>query len=218
MSDLNIYQRMHAIMNDVSYVQKENKKVNNQYTFVSGDAVTAKVRPAMIEHGVLAIPSFFDISVDGNRTNCSMSMTFVNIDKPDDRIVIPCAGFGQGIDPQDKGAGKAMTYAFKYALLKIFELETGDDVEKDNVDHKPAPKPAKAPKAEAAKDETPEGVTERLIQAIKKQPTVAKLKEWENLQIVKDARDKLFMDDNILCRKVDDAFNNRHTELTEFKA
>jgi hypothetical protein len=137
MSDLNICQRLQAIMKDVSYVQKEDKKVNNQYKFVSHDAVTAKIRPALLEHGVIVIPSFFDISVDGNRTNCSMSLTFVNVDKPVDRIEIPCAGFGQGIDPQDKGAGKAMSYAYKYALLKVFALETGDDPEKDNIDYAP---------------------------------------------------------------------------------
>ncbi len=134
-NDFNIYERMHKIMKDVSYVQKEDKKVNNQYKFVAHDAVTAKIRPALLEHGVMAIPSYFDISVDGNRTNCSISMTFVNVDCPTDFFTIPCAGFGQGIDPQDKGAGKAMSYAYKYALLKVFALETGDDPEKDNIDH-----------------------------------------------------------------------------------
>lgn len=148
--ELNIHQRIHAIMKDVSYVQKGNKKVNNHYKFVSHDAVTSKVRPALLKHGVLAVPSYFDISVHGNRTNCSMSMKFVNIDKPEDYIDIPCAGFGQGIDPQDKGAGKAMSYAYKYALLKIFALETGDDPEKDNINHKPEPKPP-TPAQEARK-------------------------------------------------------------------
>ena len=131
----NIYQKLNAIMRDVSYIQKESKKVNNQYTFVSHDAVTAKIRPALLEHGVIAIPDFFDISQDGNKTYCKMKMTFVNMDKPDDRLVIDCAGFGQGIDPQDKGAGKAMSYAYKYALLKVFALETGDDPEQDSIDH-----------------------------------------------------------------------------------
>ncbi len=132
MTEKNIHQRIHAIMEEVSYVQKEEKKVNNQYKFVSHDAVTCAVRPAMLKHGVVAVPSYFDISADGNRTNCSMSMTLINIDKPDDLLIIPCAGFGQGIDPQDKGAGKAMSYAYKYALLKIFALETGDDPERQS--------------------------------------------------------------------------------------
>lgn len=137
MSKLNIYQKINAIMEDVSYVQKEDKKVNNQYKFVSHDAVTSKIRPAFQKHGVIAIPDFFDITQDGNRTACKMKMTFINMDSPDDKLIIDCAGFGQGIDPQDKGPGKAMSYAYKYALLKMFALETGDDPEKDNIDYMP---------------------------------------------------------------------------------
>jgi len=35
-------------------------------------------------------------------------------------------GYGHGVDPQDKGAGKATTYALKYALLYSFLVPTGD--------------------------------------------------------------------------------------------
>jgi len=54
--ELNIYQRLHAVMGDVSYVQKEEKMVNNQYRFVSHDGVTAAVRPALLKHGVIYYP------------------------------------------------------------------------------------------------------------------------------------------------------------------
>lgn len=67
-------------------------------------------------------------------------------------------GFGQGVDPQDKGAGKATTYALKYALLYIFMIPTGhiDDSDNHHSDDiktppppapvPPAPKPPKPPK------------------------------------------------------------------------
>jgi hypothetical protein len=35
------------------------------------------------------------------------------------------AGYGQGVDTQDKGAGKATTYALKYTLLYTFLVPTG---------------------------------------------------------------------------------------------
>jgi len=47
--------------------------------------------------------------------------------------------FGYGIDPQDKGPGKAMSYGVKYGLLKALGLETGDDPERDSIEHKPSP-------------------------------------------------------------------------------
>ena len=50
---------------------------------------------------------------------------FVNIDKPDEYIDITT--YGDGVDTQDKAPGKAMTYGDKYALLKAYKIQTGDD-------------------------------------------------------------------------------------------
>jgi len=136
MEEMNIYKRMHSVMKAVGYVQKEEKKVNGQYTFVSHDAVTAKIRPALIENGIITVPRVVRWAQDGNRTEANVEVDFVNIDKPEEKITVPMFGFG--IDPQDKGPGKAISYAVKYALLKAFSLETGDDPEKDAIDHKPA--------------------------------------------------------------------------------
>lgn len=138
----NIYQRLSAVMNAVSYVQKEDKKVNNQYTFVSHDAVTAKVRPHLIENGIVMITDVKEVKQDGNRTEAIVTLRFVNIDKPEDQVGITC--FGYGIDPQDKGPGKAVSYAVKYGILKTLCLETGDDPERASIDHQPTAKPTPA--------------------------------------------------------------------------
>ena len=47
---------------------------------------------------------------------------------------------GDGSDPDDKGVYKAIAGAQKYALMKTFLVETGDDPERD--DAGPPPKPA----------------------------------------------------------------------------
>ena len=49
----------------------------------------------------------------------------VNIDKPSEFEII--ASSGTGVDPQDKGVGKAMTYSLKYALMRAFLIPTGED-------------------------------------------------------------------------------------------
>jgi hypothetical protein len=135
MESKNIYQRMAEVMKAVGYVQKETKRVNNQYTFVSHDAVTAKLRPALIEAGIFPVVTVKEHSQDGNRTEVTILVRFVNVDKSDEFIEVE--SFGYGIDPQDKGPGKAVSYAFKYALLKTFCLETGDDPERDDIPHVP---------------------------------------------------------------------------------
>ncbi len=131
---LNIYQRINAVMKEVTYVQKSDKKVNNQYSFVSHDSVTAALHEPMARHGIVMVPAVAELIQDGNRTCVKMEIAFVNIDDPMDRIYI--FHYGYGIDTQDKGIGKAVSYAVKYALLKMFCLETGDDVEKDSVEYK----------------------------------------------------------------------------------
>lgn len=51
-------------------------------------------------------------------------------------------GYGQGVDPQDKSAGKATTYALKYALLYTFLTPTGsiDDADKTHSEEHDIPK------------------------------------------------------------------------------
>lgn len=56
---------------------------------------------------------------------------------------IEVMGYGHGVDPQDKSAGKATTYALKNALLYTFLVPTGaiDDTDTDHSnDHEPPPK------------------------------------------------------------------------------
>ena len=133
-TDLNIYQRVHAMMKEVDYVQKIDKG-GVPYSFVSHDAVTSKVRRAAINHRVLIVPTLSEYEVIGNRVQVVGSVAFVNIDDPKDRLTTNQLGFG--VDKQDKGPGKAMSYLVKYAMLKVLGLETGDDPENDSIDHDP---------------------------------------------------------------------------------
>lgn len=58
-----------------------------------------------------------------------MKVTFLNIDDPSDRIEFHVPA--QALDPQELGAGKAQSYAKKYALLQTFLLPTHLDPEQD---------------------------------------------------------------------------------------
>ena len=124
----NVHQRLAAAMAEVKYIQNEQKE-GMRYRVVSHDKVTAKVRPALLAAGVVYYPVRCDYVQNGNRTECSVTVRFVNIDEPSDFFDVPTLGFG--VDGQDKGPGKAMSYAVKYALLKALGLETGEDPDED---------------------------------------------------------------------------------------
>jgi len=127
--ELNIHQRMNLMMKCVKYVKKREKKAGMQYSFVAHDDVTALLHEPFAECGIMPLMDVLSYTIDGNRHTVQISVSFVNIDKPEDKIVL--TGWGYGLDTQDKGYGKAVTYALKYLYLKTFVLESGDEDEID---------------------------------------------------------------------------------------
>ncbi len=136
---LNIYQRINEVMKEVDYIQKGEKKCAGQFRYVSHDQVSATLHGPMTKHGIACIPSIVEMKQEGNRTEVKLEVAFINIDNPQDRFSV--IYYGQGIDPSDKGIGKAVSYAFKYSLLKVFTLETGDDPDQDQTSVYEPPKP-----------------------------------------------------------------------------
>ncbi len=125
----NIQQRMLGVMADVEYVKKSDKMVNGQYKAVLHDDVSGKLHPYLVKHGIYALPTTLEFVQEGNRTAEKVRVTFQNVDCPTDCVHVDMWGYG--VDGSDKGPGKACSYAYKYALLKAFMLETGDDPDKD---------------------------------------------------------------------------------------
>lgn len=136
---LNIYQRLNAIKKDVAYIKKDKEVTGaGSYMAVTHDAVTAATRAKFVEHGVLVMP--FELSsavVDsgmvtgkGNpiiRFEARYRVSFMNIDEPADSASIELAA--HALDQGDKAPGKALSYATKYAVLKVLQMETGDEEE-----------------------------------------------------------------------------------------
>lgn len=139
---LNLFQRINEVRKEISYVQKD-KSVSTgsggSYKAVTHDQVTAMVRTHMVKHGIVSYPVLVESQsmpkeVDANmqtakqfRYEATYDFNFVNMDDPNDKIVIRIQA--HAMDNADKAPGKAISYAKKYALLKLFEIETGEDEE-----------------------------------------------------------------------------------------
>ena len=142
---MNIFQKMSAVTNELQTVAKNlvvSTGKNNSYKAVSERDIIDAVKPLEIKHGIYSYPydreiiesqtleseSEYQGKVTKKTTFFSRIKTtyrFVNVDKPDEYIDM--VTFAEGIDAQDKGSGKAMTYADKYALMKAYKISTGDD-------------------------------------------------------------------------------------------
>lgn len=127
---MNLYQKINAVMKDIQYLAKDDQVSfgTTKYKAISEEKVTTAVRTSMIKHGLVMYPQTQEISKDGQITTVNTTYMMVNMDDPKEQIMI--ASSGQGSDTQDKGSGKAMTYAFKYALLRTFMIPTGEDPDK----------------------------------------------------------------------------------------
>ena len=141
----NIFQKINKVMNDVKYLMKDDQVVTNaktgaSYKAISEEKVTSELRKAMIKHGIVIIPiemitkredetlKDFQGNDKVNRiTTVETRYRVQNIDDKDDYIIAVSAG--TGVDTQDKGVGKAMTYAYKYLLLRTFAIPTGEDAD-----------------------------------------------------------------------------------------
>lgn len=64
-----------------------------------------------------------------NVTQLKALFKIVDIDSGESEIL---CGFGNGADSQDKGSGKAFTYAFKTMLSKSFMLFSGEDTDNEH--------------------------------------------------------------------------------------
>lgn len=134
----NIYQRVNEIRKEVHYVRKDKKVGEGGYLAVTHDAVTALTRESLIKHGVSLIPSLISSAVNPTGTTTAKGIPFiryeakyrfdvVNCDEPQDRFQLEIES--HAIDQGDKAPGKALSYAKKYVVLKLLEIESGEEEE-----------------------------------------------------------------------------------------
>jgi len=129
-----------AVMKSVKAGVEKNLSVgagNSSYKGVSDQDVKKAVGRAMAENGLVILPIGIDAKVDvtkweetsqyGNKTKQSVftevKTKYLLLHESGESIEIE--GYGHGVDSQDKSAGKATTYALKYALLYSFLVPTG---------------------------------------------------------------------------------------------
>jgi len=133
---MNIFSRINAVMGEVSYVQKDSVISGgggSSYKAVSHDQVVSMVRAAMVKHGIICYPEQVAgemLIMRGGEVKMHLysgqyRIHFVGLDGDEIVSVVHAHANDNG----DKAPGKALTYAVKSAMLKVFNLETGVDDE-----------------------------------------------------------------------------------------
>ena len=173
----NIHEALHAIYQDVGYVQKQSSQ-NLNYTFAGEGAFIRELRPAMIEHGVTIsvsqmgelvqehyITGKYDTKMVRSTIHVAVKFTHVSGDS------ITVEAYGEGSDARDKSLNKAMTDAYKYALRQTFMIETGDDPDKETEDTTPKKSVVETAKDLGAKPVAIDGMTIEMAKTAKSSTT-----------------------------------------------
>lgn len=130
MGELNIYQRINKIMSKGVYLKKGSA---GQGTGAQYDELISVLAPMLSEHGIVVTAekkgeSRFRSNAKGNYIfESDFDIHYINMDNPEDRFTTLVES--HAMDAGDKAPGKAITYATKISMLKVFGVETGDNEE-----------------------------------------------------------------------------------------
>lgn len=116
-------------MQDVEYMAKDDhiKFKSTNYKAISEEKVTRTVRESLIKNKLVILPVEQDHSREGTLSTVNVKYKIIDIESGENEVIVSS---GTGVDTQDKGVGKAMTYAYKYLLLRTFAIPTGEDPDK----------------------------------------------------------------------------------------
>ena len=168
-----ILAKIHAVMCDVEYIQKDKVNQHHGYSYASELAIKQALGAAFRKHSIVFQLETMEAStlpVELGKYDKAGDVRMSTIAKC--RYTFWDVASGESLSGEfmssgpardDKGLWAATTNAIKYILTSTFLIPTGDDAESD-VNH-PAPQP-KAAKETRGKQSAPKSVKGDLVDAI----------------------------------------------------
>lgn len=136
--ELKLVKKLAEIMSAVRNVEKKGYNSFHKYAYATEADVSIAVREELAKRFVMMIPSVLRREIREHTNNrgkieyiAIVDMEFKFIDgETGEEILFHFSGEGQ--DAGDKAIYKAETGTQKYAMMKVFQIPTGDDPERDN--------------------------------------------------------------------------------------
>ena len=151
-----IYPAMNRVMQDISAVGKSQENQQQHYKFRGIDDMVNAAHPVLAKHGVFCAPEVlqrieqrFERTSEGSQgqrvvvwTHVALEVRFVFYAL--DGSSVQAITWGEGLDNSDKATNKAMSGAWKYALITILAVPT---VDVDDADKTSPPVPSGPPQS-----------------------------------------------------------------------
>jgi hypothetical protein len=208
-SIINLVQATIKVMSEVKGIDKTMTigSGENSYKGVSDQEVKKVIGASMEQNGLAIFPigveettniDIFDDQWKKRKQNIFSKVVTKYLLCHESGEFIEIVGYGHGVDSQDKSAGKATTYALKYALLYTFMVPTGkiDDADKTHSDDLPVTPPPPPPPLKAKTPELSPELEKQLTQSIALLDNITDMEKlkavWENQPELQNI--KLFKD------------------------
>ncbi len=128
----NVVELLSRVMGDVQAVRKGDRNQSQGYQFRGIDAVVNAVGPAFRKHGVVCVPlleevAYNTVEVGKNRSimrECTVRVRYRFHGPAGDSI--ECVAIGEAMDSGDKATPKAMSVAYRVALLQALTIPTDE--------------------------------------------------------------------------------------------
>lgn len=128
---MTVIQALAAVMKDVTSVGKTDRNDFHKFMFRGIDSVLNEVGPALRAHGVIVVPELRDLtsrdvttSKDKSTREVTVTVAYTFHGPEGDFLVSVVPGEAQ--DSGDKAVSKAMSVAFRTALIQTLSIPTQD--------------------------------------------------------------------------------------------
>lgn len=144
-----VVEALAAVMRAVPAVGKDDRNTQQGFNYRGIDGVLNAVGPALREHGVVVMPEVQDVEYSTEEVGSRRSRVgFVRVTVKY-RFIGPagdelcCVVAGEAMDAGDKATPKAMSVAFRTALLQVLAIPTHEpDPDSQSYERSTAPDPA----------------------------------------------------------------------------
>ena len=163
---MNVYQAIAAVMAELSKegISKDRKNQQQGYAFRGIDDMYNALSPILAKNGLCVLPRVLARETIERQTKSGSALFYTTVEVEFDFVSAEDGSkhtvktFGEAMDSADKSTNKAMSAAYKYAVMQAFAIPTEGDNDADAQTHEVAPKPTQKPvqpKQEKQKAGTP---------------------------------------------------------------
>ena len=153
---MNIYQKLIEVKKHIKGLSKDGSSGSGSfgYKYITPSKVDSVLNPLLNEFGLYLTKQMTSVNrveyerktnngktVIENLYEVHFLMTWINTDKPEEKIELPW--FASGVNGTEKGLGSSITYATRYFKLSQFDIPSDQD-DVDALEHVELEKKAKA--------------------------------------------------------------------------